>query len=341
MNSLEYREWVSKHVEIGKEVLYLTRDECVNIGLTEEDILELTEKALVAHGKKNVEMPAKIGLHPLKDTLMHAMPAYIPEVFACGIKWGACFPANRERFGLNQTSVLLVFNDSESGWPLAIMDASWITEKRTPAVSVIAAKYLAKADAKTFGMIGCGVQGRAHVKVISHVLRGLEKIYIYDVYRPAMDRLVEDLQPEVEAEIIKAGSYEELAKNSEVIASAAIISAKPEPKIKDEWISKGQTIIMCDCHSLYEDVTMKRADKYLCDSIEQHELLIGYGYYPYGLPEIYGETGEVVAGLKKGRETNDELIVCNNVGMAVEDMMMARAVFDRALQKGVGRKLPL
>jgi ornithine cyclodeaminase/alanine dehydrogenase-like protein (mu-crystallin family) len=156
-----------------------------------------------------------------------------------------------------------------------------------------------------------------------------------------MDKLIEDIQPMVDAEIVKAKSYEEIAKNCEVIASATVITEKPEPKIKDEWITKGQTIIMCDCHSLYEDATMKRADKYLLDSIEQHELLIGYGYYPMGLPEVYGEIGEVAAGIKKGRESKKELIVSNNVGMAVEDIMVARAIFDKALEKGVGTILPL
>ena len=98
---------------------------------------------------------------------------------------------------------------------------------------------------------------------------------------------------------------------------------------------------MCDMHSLYEDATMKRADKYLVDSIEEHELFEGYGYYPDGLPTIHAETGEVAAGLRKGRENPKELIVGNNVGMAVEDMMVARTVFRKALETGVGTRLPL
>jgi ornithine cyclodeaminase/alanine dehydrogenase len=330
MKSMEYRDWISKYLDINNEILYLTQEEC-----------------------REAEMPAKIGLHPLKNTpksalytskatsFIHAMPAYLPCQFACGIKWTGSFPANRERFGYLQENGLLIYNDHESGAPLAVMDEVYITEIRTPAVSLVSAKYLANLDAKTFGMIGCGLQGRQHVKTISLVLPKLEKIYIYDIYEPAMDKLIKDIKPYVNAKIIKAGSYEDLVKNSEVICSATMITAKPEPKIKDEWVSKGQTLIMCDCHSLYEDKTMKRADKYLCDSIEQHELFRGYGYYPYGLPEIYGEIGEIAAGLKEGRENKDELIVSNNVGMAVEDIMLAKAIFDKALEKGVGTKLPL
>ena len=168
----------------------------------------------------------------------------------------------------------------------------------------------------------------------------LEKIYVIDVYEQAVDSLIERQQSHVKAKIIKTSSYEQIAK-CDVVCSAAIITQKPDPKFKNEWFGKGQTIISSDCHTFYEDATMKRADKYLLDSIAQHELLVGYGYYPWGLPTIYGETGEVLGGLKKGRENQSELIVCNNVGMAVEDMMIARKIFDIALEKGIGRTIPL
>jgi ornithine cyclodeaminase/alanine dehydrogenase len=85
----------------------------------------------------------------------------------------------------------------------------------------------------------------------------------------------------------------------------------------------------------------KRADKYYCDSIEQHKLLESYGYYPYGLPSITGETGALAAGIIPSRTSIDELVIVNNVGMAVEDMMIAKIIFDRALEQGIGIKLPL
>ncbi len=341
MRNLEYRNWILKHLSIGKEILYLTQDEVRSLKISDEKVIDLTERAIALYSKKEVEMPAKIGIHPLKDTLMHAMPCDIPVINSCGIKWGACFPTNRERFGLPQTSVLYILNDRESGYPISIMDAIWITERRTAAVSVISAKYLGNKNATTFGMIGCGVQGIAHVEMMPLVLPNLKKIYIYDIFEEAMDSLKKIVQLSNDIEIVKTKSFEEITKKSEILASATKITERPEPKIKDEWISKGQTIIMCDVHFLFEDKTMKRADKYLCDSVEQHELLKHYGYYPYGLPEIYSETGGIVAGLKKGRESDDELIVVNNVGMAVEDIMLAKEIFTNAIEKGIGNKLYL
>lgn len=337
----KYREWVNNQLTIGKELLYLTQEDVRNIQITPQEILDLTEKALVAYSKKNVDMPAKIGIHPLHETFYHAMPAYAPEAFAAGIKWGSCYPENSRKYGYPQAEGLIIFNDHLSGIPIAILDCIYVTEIRTAAVTYASIKKLANTNSETFGMIGCGVEGRQHVKNIEQVLPDLKEIYVYDIFEEAVDHLIKDLQPELRAKIIKVTSLEELVRKSEVIASATVITEQPEPKIKDEWIEGGKTILLCDCHSLYEDKTIKRADKYLVDSIEQHELLKGYGYYPHGLPNIYAETGEVVGEIKKGRENNDELIVCNNVGMAVEDMYVVRSLFDKALTNGVGRKLPL
>lgn len=342
MDKLEYREWINSKVKIGEEILYLTKDECVNSGITVQDVVDMTERVLAVHGKKELDMPAKIGLHPYKDTFMHAMPCYVPSEFTMGIKWGGCWPTNRERYGITQLSGLYILNDPESGWPLAIMDCIWLTAQRTPAVTAVAAKYMANpAKVETFGMLGCGAQGYEHVRYMPATLPNLKKIYIYDIFEPAMDRVINDLQASTEAKIVKCKSMEELVKSSEVVASATVITSKPEPQIKDEWVTKGQTILMCDCHSLYEDKTMKRADKYYVDSIDQHTLLAGYGYYPDGLPEIVAETGEVVAGMAKGRDNDEQFIVDNNVGLAAEDVPVARAIFDKALERGIGRKLPL
>jgi len=327
--------------KVGKEILYLSREDCLKTTLTNYEIIHLVERALETHGKKELEMPAKIGIHPLENTFIHAMPAYIPSEHACGIKWAAGYPDNRRKFGLPQISALLLLNDDQTGVPLAMMDGSWITTVRTAAVTAVGVKYLGNVNSETFGMIGCGELGKKHIEFVSHVLPQLKKVYIYDVYEEAMDRLIADVQPKIQAEIVKASSIEEVVKHSLIIASATVITATPQPQIKDEWITSGQTIFQCDLHTLYEDVTMKRGDKYFVDSLEQNALFHKYGYYPEGLPSIDGELGEIVAGLKKGREHENELIINNNIGMAVEDIIMGKAIYDKALELGIGQKLKL
>jgi ornithine cyclodeaminase/alanine dehydrogenase len=301
-------------------------------------VLELVRTALVEHGTKRYEMPAKIGLHPLRDTLMHAMPAHVPAARACGIKWASCFPQNDER-GLAQTSGVLVLNDPETGWPLAVMDAIWITARRTPAVSALACEKLAREDSRVLGIIGCGVQGRGHLEVLPRVLPALEEVRLFDA------------RPDVAGELARAGrddlpvravdTVEEVVLGADVVVSATAILFEPNPLVRHEWVKEGALVLPVDFDSVWQWETLSGADKFLVDSVEEMEYFRTVGYLPYGLPPVHAEIGEVVAGVRPGRERDDELIVDMNIGMGVEDVVVARALYDRAVERGVGRLLPL
>ncbi len=340
MNVHEDREKILKKLKIGSEILYLTKDECENIGISRDRILELVQDALVAHGSKEYEMPAKIGVHPFQEVFFHAMPAYVPSKNAVGAKWIECYPNNPEKFDLPQTTGLLVMNDVLSGCPLAIMDSTWLTAMRTPAVTVLAAAAL-HPDAETFGMFGCGVQGIEHVRFVVKTLPKLKKIYIHDINEKAMDRLIEEVQPEIDVEIIKGKSAREVTEKCEVLSSATVILKDPLSVVKSQWISKGQTILPCDLNTFWDPKISLDADQYIVDSIEEHELFVGMGYFPDGLPRIAAETGEIIAGVKEGRKHKDEIIVCSNIGMSVCDVVVGREIMDVALERGIGRRLPL
>lgn len=336
------REVIAQKLNLGKEILYLTREECENIGITREEVLDITKKTLISHGKKDYEMPAKIGIHPWTEVFFHAMPAYVPEQRALGCKWIECFPNNPKKYSLPQTTGLLILNDVLSGVPIAVMDCTWLTAMRTPAVTVLAAEAL-HSDAEYFGMFGCGVQGIEHVRYVVKTLKNLKKIYVYDINEAAADNLIQTVQPEIDVKIIKAETPQEVAENCEVMSSATIILKEPLAVVKDEWISAGQTIIPCDMNTFFDLKTQYRADKYIVDSIDEHELFAEMGYFPAdkGLPDVYCQTGEILAGLTEGRTSKDELIVCSNIGMSVCDVTVARAIFDIAIEKGIGQKLAL
>jgi len=340
MSFEEERQEMVEKLNIGRELLYLTKDQCQGLGITRERILELTKNALEAHGRKAYEMPAKIGVHPFEEVFYHAMPAYVPPEKAVGNKWIACYPNNPSKYNLPQTTGLLIMNDVMSGIPTGIMDCTWITVMRTPAVTVLAAEAL-HPKAETFGMFGCGVQGTEHVRFVVKTLRHLKKIYVYDVNQEAMENLVAQVQPEVEVEIVKGKSPQEVSEKCEVMSSATVILKDPLAVVKKEWVSKGQTILPCDLNTFWDPAISLEADQYIVDSMEEHELFADMGYFPEGLPRMTAETGEVVAGIRTGRKTPDELIVCSNIGMAVCDVVVGREVLKTALAKGAGTKLPL
>lgn len=332
--------WISEKFNIGHEILYLSKSEVTQAGLNEELILNLTREALIAHGKKEYEMPAKIGVHPYKEVFFHAMPAYVPARNAVGLKWIECYPSNPSQYKLPQTTGLIIINDVLTGCPLALMDATWITAMRTPAVTSLAAAAL-HPDAETFGMFGCGVQGVEHCRFVVHTLKNLKKIYVYDINEAAVDHLIRTVQPQIPVEIIHARSAEAVAKSCQVLSSATVILLEPLSVVQDNWITSGQTLLPCDLNTFFDPQTSKRADKYIVDSKEEHELFATMGYFPDGNPEVFCETGEILAGISKGREDKNELIVCSNIGMAVCDIVIGKKVLINALEASLGRVLPL
>ena len=333
-------EFLKTQLNLGHEILWLTKDECVQAGPNVEETLELVKGAMIAHGKNEYEMPAKIGIHPYEDVFFHAMPAYVPGNLACGCKWIECFPRNPKDYNLPQTTGLQVMNDIVTGVPIAVMDCTWLTAMRTPAVTALAAAAL-HPHAKTFGMFGCGVQGIGHVRFVSKALPELEKIYIYDKYPACMDKLIEEVKGEVTAQIIKCDSIEEVVKNCEVLSSATFIVREPMSLVKKEWVRKGQTILPCDLNTFWDPAIALEADKYIVDSIDEHELFAGMGYFPDGLPKIACQTGEILAGIAEGRTNDDQLIVCSNIGISTNDVAMGEAILKKALAMGIGTKMPL
>ena len=333
-------EYLKTKLDLGKEILWLTKDECIQAGPNVKETLELVKKSMIAHGKGEYEMPAKIGIHPYEDVFFHAMPAYVPGTLACGCKWIECFPRNPKEYNLPQTTGLQIMNDIVTGVPIAVMDCTWITAMRTPAVTALAAEAL-HPHAKTFGMFGCGVQGMNHVRFIVETLKELDRIYIYDKFPEAMDRLINTLKDEVHVPIIKASSPREVVDNCEVMSSATFIVREPMKLVKKEWIHQGQTILPCDLNTFWDPEIALNAAKYIVDSIDEHKLFDEMGYFPDGLPKIACQTGEILADPSKGRTNEDEIIVCSNIGISTNDVAMGQAILTNALKNGTGRKLPL
>ena len=164
---------MSKH-----QFLYLSRHDVAAAGVGMPEIIDALETAFAEHGRGNVEMPPKPGVHSRPDAFIHAMPAYIPSLDSIGVKWVSGYPQNQDR-GLPYITGLLVLNDADTGLPLAVMDCTWITAKRTGAASALAAKYLARPESETLGVLGCGVQGRSNLEAL-RVLFPLKRVVAYD-----------------------------------------------------------------------------------------------------------------------------------------------------------------
>src|SRR3954453_7686655 len=167
---------------------YLSRADVEAVGLTGLEVIEILDGVFRAKRKGAVEMPPKIGVHPRGDAFIHAMPAYLESADAVGIKWVAGYPDN-QALGLPYIHGLFVLTDAGTGRPVAVMDATWITEIRTAAASMLGIRALAERPVETLGILGCGRQGHAHLDLAKEVLPDLARVLLFDRHRERAEAL--------------------------------------------------------------------------------------------------------------------------------------------------------
>ncbi|CAG0987491.1 partial N-((2S)-2-amino-2-carboxyethyl)-L-glutamate dehydrogenase, partial [Anaerolineae bacterium] len=172
-----------------QKILYLSQADVASVGVTMKEIIDALEIAFREHGNGRVEMPPKPGVHTQPDAFIHAMPAFIPALKSVGMKWVSGYPNNHKR-GLPYITGLLILNDDETGIPLAVMDCAWITAMRTGAATAVAAKYLARPESETIGILGCGVQGRSNLEALK-VLFPLKRVVAHDTLPEQVERFAQ------------------------------------------------------------------------------------------------------------------------------------------------------
>jgi len=320
------------------EILYLSRKdvEALDFGMT--DVIDAVEEAFKERGTGEAEMPPKPGVHPLHDAFIHAMPAYLPGISAVRVKWVSGYPENFKR-GLSYISGLIILNDPNTGLPISVMDATWITAKRTGAATALAAKYLASPDSKTVGIIGCGVQGRSNLEALDAVMK-LEEVRAYDISSENLHRYVDEMTAEFSIAVRAVNSPREAADGSDIIVTAGPILKHPSPIIEKSWVKAGVFASPVDFDSYWKPEAMLMMDKFCTDDLPQLEYYRSTGYFQ-NIPSVYAELGEVVAGRKAGRESPDERIMSMNLGVAIEDMAVAVQIYEKARRKGIGKELAL
>lgn len=199
------------------EVLYLSRRDVEAVGLDMATIIDRLEQAFREKGEGRVEVPPKPGIHPVKDAFIHAMPAYIPAMRAAGIKWVSGYPENYRR-NLPYINALIILNDPETGLPIAVMDGTWITAKRTAAATALAARYLARPDSRTLGILGCGVQGRAHIEAL-RALFPIERVYAYDIRPEVQAAYVEEMRAQHGIEVVGVSTPRQAVEASDIVVT--------------------------------------------------------------------------------------------------------------------------
>jgi len=320
------------------ELLYLSRADVERVALPMSAIIAALEEMFREKGEGRVEMPPKPGIHPRPDAFIHAMPAYIPALGSAGMKWVSGFPENQRR-GLPYITGLLILNDPETGVPLAVMDCTWITAMRTGAATAVAAKYLARPESATVGIVACGVQGRSNLTALAEVF-ALEHVRAYDVRRDVAERYAAEMGAELGLAIEVVGSARAAVEDLDLVVTSGPILKHPKPAIEAGWLAPGAFASAVDFDSYFQPAALRECDRLVTDDLPQMEYYRKVGYFR-DTPQADSELGEIVCGKKPGRRTADERTLAMNLGIALDDMATAIRIHRRALELGIGTRLPL
>lgn len=322
----------------NQQILYLSQADVTRVNLDMAAVINLLEIAFREKGAGKVEMPPKPGIHTMPDAFIHAMPAYIPALKAAGIKWVSGYPENFKR-NLPYITGLLILNDVETGIPYAVMDCAWITAYRTGAASALAAKYLARPDSKTAGILACGVQGRTNLEALK-VLFPIQRVYAYDIIPEVQQSYVEEMSARLGIEVIGAREPRDAVINSDLVVTSGPILKHPTPTIHKDWLQPGAFASAVDFDSYWSSDALFQMDRISTDDHAQFQYYKSVGYFQT-TPNPYADLGEIVAGSKPGRQSPLERTMAINLGLAMDDMAVAPEIYHRAKALGLGTWLDL
>jgi alanine dehydrogenase len=292
------------------------------------DVIDVVEEAFRMCGEGKGKMPAKVYLS-LEHGDFRAMPGALPG--CAGMKWVNVHPGNPS-LGLPSVMAVLIYSDPETGYPLAIMDATEITAYRTGAAAAIASKYLARRSPHKMGVIGAGYQ--AYTQILAHAeLFNPISINAFDISKAAVDRLAQSLQHLS----IRSCSVQEAAA-SDIVCT---LTPSRSPVVKREWIIPGTHInaVGADAPGKQElEPSILKEAIVVVDDLTQAshsgEINVPIQKGLYSTNEVYGTLAEVIVGKKKGRTDNKAITVFDSTGIAVEDIAVARLLFEKARQAG-------
>ncbi|MCM3872305.1 MAG: hypothetical protein ND895_16610 [Pyrinomonadaceae bacterium] len=307
--------------------------------LSIEECMAAVEHAFKLYGEGKTQAPGILGVNA-RDGGFHIKAGLLElnrSYFAA--KVNANFPANVTRFGLPAIQGVVVLSDAENGYPLALMDSIEITIQRTGAATGIAAKYLARPDSTTATICGCGNQGRISLRALTKV-RPIEMVWAYDLNQSQAQKFASDLAEEFGINIEVVDDLETAVRQSDVCVTC---TPSTQPFLREAFVSPGTFIaaVGADNSDKRElETALLGRNKLVVDVLEQGATI---GELHHALDagvitrdDVYGELGEVIAGIKPGRTSSNEIIIFDSTGMALQDVVTAAAVYEKAVNKGAG-----
>jgi alanine dehydrogenase len=310
-----------------------------------DELIAALEQAHIQYSTGKAVMPVRLVVPlPQIQGRITSMPGYLHQDNALGMKVVTYFPDNPKQNLPAILATIMLFS-AETGKMIAAMDGGYITAIRTACASALATKVLANPDTPVLGILGAGVQARAHILALTRV-RQLSRIKLYSPSGKSALTLKAELEKPCGVPIEVVGSPQDAVRDSDLLVT---VTTAKEPIVRPEWLKPGAHINAVGSHRPdlreIDGATLKGA-KVVVDSraavmAECGDILLALKEKSISETDIHGEIGEVLAGSKTGRSSAGEITLYKSVGIAIQDVATAQLVYRKALERSVGSQVEI
>jgi ornithine cyclodeaminase len=324
---------------------YLNGVDVARLAMTDAEILDAVEAGLRAQGLGDTVVEPRVHLVPESSDKGHfnVLRGYVRPLGVAGVKVVGDFYGNYTQ-GLPSEIALLNLFDPGTGVPKAILDATSITDMRTGAITALGAKHLARKKCRLLGHVGARGTAYWNVRLLDHLF-DFEEIRVHSRRPESRTAFAERLERDLGKPVRAVGSWEECVRDADIVVEASRLTA-PEPLLKTEWIKKSALIVPYGTMSAVELSLTDVMDKVVVDDWGQCKKGLPFGALRQHVDRdkltaetLHAELGQIVAGLKPGRESDDETILFWHRGLSLSDIALGHAMLGKARRLGLGTEL--
>ncbi len=313
---------------------------CLDIRLA----MEAARQSLLDFKSDEIMFPEKIVqiFNDETQERINCLPATFKRHGVCGVKWVSVFPPNPARHGIQNLSAVIILSEIEHGFPIAFMEGTLCSNMRVGAIGGLAAKHLAREDSETIGFIGAGEQAKMHLLAMKTAMPGLKCCRVAAKLESEEEQFVREMSPilpDLKFVVAKTKRADAVG-DADIIVTATSVQA---PLLQAADLKPG---FFYSHIGGWEDeyAVAQRCSKIVCDDWEtvKHRTQTLSRMYKEGLlkdADIHANLVDLVAGEKPGRESQDECIYFNAVGLSYADVGIAHAMYQRAIEAGMGQDL--
>ena len=305
--------------------------------------MSTAESAMLAFQKNQILFPDKIVQIFNNETQerINCLPATLLNEKICGVKWVSVFPSNPQTFGVQNLSAVIILSEIERGFPIAFMDGTLCSNMRVGAMGGIAAKHFARQDSESIAFIGAGEQAKMHLIAMKTAVPAINECRVSAKYDHEETQFIDEMRrlfPNIRFSAANKNAQKAI-EGADILVTATSTQA---PLLKAAWVKPGTFYSHIGGWEDEYDV-VRQSEKIVCDdwnTVKHRTQTLSRMYKNGDLADedIYANLVEVVAGKKSGRETAEERVYFNAVGLAYVDVAIAYAMYQRAKEAGTGRK---